>query len=61
MLSSVTILLCWVKIIVHFRARPEVAFIILMLAAVFNDMKYFLYILLWILLGFTFSCKFNFT
>ena len=30
----------------------------LMLVAVFKDMKYFLIILLWILIGFSFSCNF---
>ena len=45
-MGSVTILMSWVKVIVYFRANPNIAFIILMLVAVFNDMKYFLYILI---------------
>ena len=46
------------KIALYLRAFSGFAFIMLMLVAVFKDMKYFLIILLWILIGFSFSCKF---
>ena len=44
------------KIALYLRAFSGFAFIMLMLVAVFKDMKYFLIILLWILIGFSFSC-----
>ena len=46
------------KIALYLRAFSGFAFIMLMLVAVFKDMKYFLIILLWILIGFSFSCTF---
>ena len=46
------------KIALYLRAFSGFAFIMLMLVAVFKDMKYFLIILLWILIGFSFSCNF---
>ena len=46
------------KIALYLRAFSGFAFIMLMLVAVFKDMKYFLIILLWILIGFSFACKF---
>ena len=46
------------KIALYLRAFSGFAFIMLMLVAVFKDMKYFLVILLWILIGFSFSCNF---
>ena len=60
MFGAITLIFSWIKIITYLRALSGFAFIMLMLIAVFNDMKYFLFILIWILLGFSLSCKFCF-
>ena len=58
MFGSLALIFSWMKIALYLRAFSGFAFIMLMLVAVFKDMKYFLIILLWILIGFSFSCKF---
>ena len=57
MFGSLALIFSWIKIASYLRALSGFAFIILMLMSVFNDMKYFLAMLLWILIGFSFSCK----
>ena len=57
MFGALALIFSWIKIISYLRALSGFAFIMLMLMSVFNDMKYFLAMLLWILLGFSFSCK----
>ena len=58
MFGSLALIFSWMKIALYLRAFSGFAFIMLMLVAVFKDMRYFLIILLWILIGFSFSCKF---
>ena len=58
MFGSLALIFSWMKIALYLRAFSGFAFIMLMLVAVFKDMKYFLIILLWILIGFSFSCNF---
>ena len=57
MFGAISLIFTWIKVVTYLRALSGFAFIILMLIAVFNDMKYFLAMLIWILLGFSFSCK----
>ena len=57
MLGALALIFSWIKVVSYLRALSGFAFILLMLISVFNDMKYFLFILLWILLGFSLSCK----
>ena len=57
MFGALALIFSWIKIVSYLRALSGFAFIMLMLISVFNDMKYFLFMLLWILLGFSFSCK----
>ena len=57
MFGSLALIFSWMKIALYLRAFSGFAFIMLMLVAVFKDMRYFLIILLWILIGFSFSCK----
>ena len=58
MFGSITLIFSWIKLVSYLRAFSGFAFIMLMLISVFNDMKYFLTLMLWILIGFSFSCKF---
>ena len=60
MFGALAIIFIWIKIATYLRAFSGFAFIMLMLIAVFKDMRYFLIILIWILLGFSFSCNFYF-
>ena len=55
--GALALIFSWIKIVSYLRAFSGFAFIILMLMSVFKDMKYFLAMLLWILVGFSFSCK----
>ena len=55
--GALALIFSWIKIVSYLRALSGFAFIMLMLMSVFNDMKYFLAMLLWILVGFSFSCK----
>ena len=57
MFGALALIFSWIKIVSYLRALSGFAFIMLMLMSVFNDMKYFLAMLLWILIGFSFSCK----
>ena len=57
MFGALALIFSWIKIVSYLRALSGFAFIMLMLMSVFSDMKYFLAMLLWILLGFSFSCK----
>ena len=57
MFGAISLISTWIKVVTYLRALSGFAFIMLMLIAVFNDMKYFLAMLIWILLGFSFSCK----
>ena len=57
MFGALALIFSWIKIVSYLRALSGFAFIMLMLISVFNDMKYFLAMLLWILIGFSFSCK----
>ena len=57
MIGALALIFSWIKVVSYLRALSGFAFIMLMLISVFNDMKYFLFMLLWILLGFSFSCK----
>ena len=57
MFGAISLIFTWIKVVTYLRAFSGFAFIMLMLIAVFNDMKYFLAMLIWILLGFSFSCK----
>ena len=57
MFGAISLIFTWIKVVTYLRALSGFAFIMLMLIAVFDDMKYFLAMLLWILLGFSFSCK----
>jgi len=56
MFGAIALIFSWIKVVSFLRALSGFAFIILMLVNVFNDMKYFIFIMLWILLGFSFSC-----
>jgi len=58
MFGAIALIFSWIKVISYLRAFSGFAFIMLMLISVFKDMKYFLLIMLWILLGFSFSCTF---
>ena len=58
MFGALALIFSWIKVVSYLRALSGFAFIMLMLISVFNDMKYFLSMLLWILLGFSFSCNF---
>ena len=58
MFGALALIFSWIKVVSYLRALSGFAFIMLMLISVFNDMKYFLAMLLWILLGFSFSCNF---
>ena len=58
MFAALAIIFSWIKIATYLRAFSGFAFIMLMLIAVFDDMKFFLLILLWILMGFSFACIF---
>ena len=55
--GALALIFSWIKIVSYLRALSGFAFIMLMLMSVFKDMKYFLAMLLWILVGFSFSCK----
>ena len=57
MFGAISLIFTWIKVVTYLRALSGFAFIMLMLIAVFDDMKYFLAMLIWILLGFSFSCK----
>ena len=57
MFGALALIFSWIKIVSYLRALSGFAFIMLMLISVFNDMKYFLAMMLWILIGFSFSCK----
>ena len=57
MFGALALIFSWIKIVSYLRALSGFAFIMLMLISVFNDMKYFLFMLLWILIGFSFSCN----
>ena len=58
MFAALALIFSWIKIVSYMRAFSGFAFIMLMLISVFNDMKYFLTLMLWILIGFSFSCMF---
>ena len=55
--GALALIFSWIKVVSYLRALSGFAFILLMLISVFNDMKYFLAMMLWILIGFSFSCK----
>ena len=57
MFGALALIFSWIKVVSYLRALSGFAFIMLMLISVFNDMKYFLFMMLWILLGFSFSCN----
>ena len=57
MFGALALIFSWIKVVSYLRALSGFAFIMLMLISVFNDMKYFLTLMLWILLGFSFSCN----
>ena len=57
MFGALALIFSWIKIVSYLRALSGFAFIVLMLISVFDDMKYFLALLLWILIGFSFSGK----
>ena len=48
MFGALALIFSWIKIVSYLRALS---------ISVFNDMKYFLAMMLWILIGFSFSCK----
>ena len=58
MFAAIALIFSWIKIVSYMRAFSGFAFIMLMLISVLNDMKYFLTMMLWILIGFSFSCMF---
>ena len=57
MFEAISLIFTWIKVVTYLRALSGFAFIMLMLIAVFDDMKYVLTMLIWILLGFSFSYK----
>ena len=57
MFGAIALIFGWIKVVTYLRAYSGFSFIVIMLLAVFDEMKYFFFILIWILLGFSFSCK----